>query len=285
MVYLKRDKMDNINFIEFDKYLLQQTSCKIIHQIWFGIIPSRLEAKKDFKKLEKYRTSWVIKNPTWKYVCWNFKRCRELMKTFFPEHLHMYDSYPHHIQRCDCVRYFILFRYGGLYADVDFMCVRPWDEVLTQYPNDLYIVETPNKMDVDSVHISNSLMYVGVKKHKYWKHVFVEMEKNQKPPIYYGRHLTIMYSTGPCIINRVFRRYKNKYKLNFYPCKLFHPFGLISEIESSNNSKIYAYHLGKGSWEEGDSKLLIFLYKYWKPMFLFLFLILFKHFVSAKFIT
>lgn len=277
MIYLNKDEMDSISFREFDEYLLKQTDCKIIHQIWFGIIPNRLEAKKALKKLEKYRNSWITHNPNWKYICWDFKRCKDLITQHFPEYLEMYNKYPHHIQRCDCIRYFILFRYGGLYADMDFMCVRPWNQVLIDYPSDLYIVETPNKMNSEMIHVSNSLMYAGVKGHSYWKYVFIEMVKNQEPPGYYGRHLTIMYSTGPCIINRVFRRYEKELNLNFYPYKLFHPFGLIKEEDvNKSGEKIYAYHLGKGSWEQGDSKFLIFLYVNYKIVFFFIFIFILK---------
>jgi mannosyltransferase OCH1-like enzyme len=276
--------MDHLKNEDLDNYLLNQKG-RVIHQIWFGIIPSKHKARKDFEGLRKYRDSWLNNNSTWGYKCWDFKDCRNFMKTYFPEHIEMYDNYPYHIQRCDCVRYFILYRYGGLYADMDYCCMKSWDEVISKYNNDIYLVETPNKVS-GSVHISNSLMY-SRPGHPYWKHVFIEMQKNQHPPRYYGRHLTIMYTTGPCIINRVFERYRREYKIGFYPYKLFHPFGLTTDIDTSGNHKsdIYAYHLGKGSWENGDSKILLFFYREYKIILLILiFLILPEFFQFAKMI-
>jgi len=250
--------MDTLEFEDFDNFLLQNKG-KIIHQIWFGLIPNKREAKKAFIKLKKYRDSWIIHNPDLFYVCWDYNKCRQLIKNHFPEHLDMYQSYPYLIQKCDCVRYCILYRYGGLYADVDYFCNRSWNEVIEKYPDELYITETPNKIN-DCVHISNSLMYSKVG-HPFWKHILIEMEKNRIMPIYYSRHLTIMYTTGPGIINRVFNKYKTKYSLDFYPYKLFHPFGINTDLHVINDPKIYAYHLQKGSWNTLDTNILNFLYK------------------------
>lgn len=250
--------MENLDFDDFDKYLRKMKG-KIIHQIWFGTIPNKKVAKKAFDSLRKYRDSWLIQNPSWTYVCWDLKRCKDLVKMFYPQHKEMYDKYPYQIQRCDVVRYFILHRYGGLYADMDYFCKRPWDEVVKNYQNDIYLVETPNKI-YSNTHVSNSLMY-STPNHIFWSKLFIYLEQNQTAPIYYGKHLTIMFTTGPGILNRVFSDYRSRYHLDYYPYELFHPCGLNLDILSvKDNSNIYALHIGKGSWESHDSKILIFLY-------------------------
>ncbi len=254
--------MDNLNFEDLDKYLRSKEN-KIIHQVWFGIIPNTQEAAKAFKGLKKYRDSWLTKNPSWTYMCWNLDKCKELMKHCYPHHIELYDSYPYHIQRCDAVRYFILHRYGGLYADMDYFCNRSWNEVVERYTQDIYLVETPNKFYND-IHVSNSLMYSKAG-HVFWRKLFIELEINKKAPIYYSRHITIMFTTGPGILNRLFNKYKSRYKLNFYPYKLFHPYGLNSDIMSLNcDPEIYALHLGKGSWERSDSTIIIFIFQEYK---------------------
>lgn len=256
--------MEELEFEDLDRYLLKQNG-KIIHQIWFGTIPNKNEASKAFESLRKYRDSWILKNPSWTYFSWNIDRCLELVKKHYAQHREMYDNYPYPIQKCDTIRYFILHRYGGLYADMDYYCNRPWDEVLENYKNDIYLVETPNKLgDEKTIHISNSLMY-SRPRHVFWSKLFIELEQNQTLPRYYGRHITIMFSTGPGILNRIFNRYRTRYRLDHYPHKLFHPYGLSSDIISLNNKpNIYAVHIGKGSWETKDSKILIFLYTEWK---------------------
>lgn len=253
--------MNCVSFETVDTCLLNSGS-RIIHQVWFGVIPNKKEAKKTMESLSKYRDSWLIKNPTWTYKCWNLTDCRLLIKLYFPEHLDMYDKYPYIIQKCDCVRYCILYRYGGLYADMDYCCNRPWDEVIRDYPKDLYITETPNKIS-DYDQISNSLMY-SRSNHPFWKHLLLDMEINRVMPVYYSKHMLIMYTTGPCIINRVFHKYKDQHSLHSYPYKLFHPFGITTELKVNNDSMIYAYHLQKGSWNTLDTNIINFVYKDYK---------------------
>ena len=254
--------MEELSFKNFDQYLLKQKG-KIIHQIWFGTIPNKRAARKTYQELQKYRDSWILKNPKWTYICWNLDRCNELVKNYYLHHKEMYDNYIYPIQKCDTIRYFILHRYGGLYADMDYYCVRSWDEVIKDYPNDFYLVETPNKL-FDKIHISNSLMY-SCPGHPYWNKLFIELEQNQISPPYYSKHMTIMFTTGPAILNRVFKDYYLRYHLKYYPYKLFHPYGLSTDIENIyRNPNVYAIHMGKGSWESDDSKLIIFLYQEYK---------------------
>ena len=263
--------MEELNFEELDRYLLGKKN-KIIHQIWFGIIQNKKAASKAFEKLKKYRDSWIIKNPSWTYFCWNLENCEKLVKYYYPQHKEMYKNYTYQIQRCDTVRYFILHRYGGLYADMDYYCNKPWDEVLNLYNNSIYFVETPNKFG-NELHISNSLMY-SKSNHVFWSKLFIELEQNQTTPIYYGRHMTIMFTTGPGILNRIYNKYRLSYHLNHYPFKLFHPYGLASDIIKLNNSNIYAVHIGKGSWESNDSKIIIFLYQEYKIILLILLILI-----------
>lgn len=271
--------MDGLSFEDLDNYLLRNRD-KIIHQIWFGIIPDKKTAKKTFEKMKKYRDSWIINNSNWCYFCWNYINCRLLVKKFYPQHLEMYDQYPWLIQKCDAVRYFILHRYGGLYADMDYYCNRPWSEVLDNYPEDLYLVETPNSMNKDSVHISNALMY-SKSGHVFWNKLFIEMELNRIHPIYYSRHIAIMFTTGPGILNRTFNKYMNKFNLNYYPYKLFHPHGLMTDIKTLNvGSEVYAVHLGKGSWENKDSKLIIFMYQEHKILLFIVGILLVQYFIG-----
>lgn len=250
--------MEHLSFDDLDLCLLSNKG-RIIHQIWFGTIPNKPAAKKALQGLKKYRDSWLIKNPTWIYKCWNLSDCLALMRRYFPEHLEMYMKFQYPIQRCDCIRYCILYLYGGLYADMDYCCNKPWDTVLENYPHDLYITETPNKMG-NETHISNSLMY-SISNHPFWKHLLIEMEKNRVMPVYYSKHLIIMYTTGPGIINRVFHQYKTQYNLQYYPYQLFHPFGITTDIHVTNDSSVYAYHMQKGSWNTMDSIVINFVYQ------------------------
>ena len=252
-------------FENLDTKLLKQNG-KIIHQIWFGTIPTRKKAALDLEKLSKYKKSWTLRNPSIYYHCWNWENSLNLVRNHFPQYLQMFNEYPHPIQKCDLVRYFILYRYGGLYADMDYYCNSKWEEVINKYQGDIYFVETPNRFGND-IQISNSLMYSRIREHNFWPKLFVELEKARNSWGMWGnKHMKIMFSTGPGILSQIYHKYKFRYKLKYYPWKLFHPFGIRTEFKNLSNlsSEIRAVHMGKGSWESGDSKFLLFLYQEYK---------------------
>lgn len=270
---LNRDNQTISDLTALDPIILGFNG-RVIHQIWFGTIPNKSTARKAYEKLKLYRDSWSEKNPTWSRIEWNKKMCDQLIKLHFPEHTELYKHYKYEIQRCDMIRYLILYRYGGWYADMDYYCNRPLDEVHNEYKNDIYFVQTPNSTILhDDDHVSNSLMY-SKPKHPYWRQVMLVLEKNQKTIYYYySKHLAVMYTTGPAILNRIYSVHKYRYKVKSLPYKLFHPYGIQDKkLFLKSNKEVFTIHLGKGSWEEQDSKIFLFFFTEWKIVLLLLFI-------------
>lgn len=255
--------MSQLDFPDFDRYLLAQKS-RIIHQVWFGTIPNRRAAKKTYEKLKKYRESWIVKNPTWLRIEWDKDMCKNLVRSFYPEHIELFEKYPYEIQRCDAIRYLILHRYGGWYADMDYYCNRPLDEAMVEYKNDIYLVQTPNMNLVNNDYVSNSLMY-SYSDNPFWKQLMIEMEKNNFYPYYYGKHIIVMYTTGPGILNRVYSKYKYRYRVKSLPFKYFHPYGIVDEIRSlSLGDDVFTVHFGQSTWHTKDSDFYNCFVRDWK---------------------
>jgi mannosyltransferase OCH1-like enzyme len=75
-------------------------------------------------KTNKLPDHWRDTPDKWKaqpleYKFWTDVDNRKLIQEDFPWFLETYDSYAHPISRADAARYFIIFKYGGLYADLD----------------------------------------------------------------------------------------------------------------------------------------------------------------------
>lgn len=265
MFYFLPDEFDLL-----DQYLLEQKRI-IIHQVWFGTIPNRFKASKTFKELKHCRESWDIFNPNLCHTIWNKPNSVALIKKYYPEFYELFQAYPWEIQRCDMVRYCILHRYGGLYADMDYKCKKDFSYVFEYYKQyDIYLVSTPNAISEDTV--SNSLMLSYTKNHMFWKMLLLEMNKvfdNSWHPS--SKHIEVMYTTGPAILSRVYGVYKYRYKLSSLPSKHFHPLSLTKKfLEDDEIKDVYAVHLGTGTWESTDSKILILLYMNWKIILLIL---------------
>jgi len=254
------------NLCDVDDGLLRSQG-KIIHQVWF-----KLSNKSDelFKKFSAYRDSWIEYNPDWTYIIWTENISRNFMYTFYPQFLDMYDSYPYDIQRVDAIRYFALHRYGGLYADMDSVCFKSLNDMRANFDQEVYFVESANKGV--GIQISNSIIY-SIPGHPFWPYLFKGLLKYHKQPPYYPKHMTVMCSTGPIFVDRMFCKYKLRFNLDMLPAPLFNPKGVDSELTGSVqeliNNGCYMAHFGAGSWESGDSKILIFLYNNYK-MILFI---------------
>ena len=63
-------------------------------------------------------------HPQWAYLLWDDADNRRFIETHYPWFIDLYDAYPQEIYRADAVRYFFLYHFGGLYADMDTQCIR-----------------------------------------------------------------------------------------------------------------------------------------------------------------
>jgi mannosyltransferase OCH1-like enzyme len=73
----------------------------------------------------RWSESFKRMNPDFEYVLWDDFDNRRFIETYYPWFLPIYDAYPREIYRADAVRYFFLYQFGGLYADMDTECLRP----------------------------------------------------------------------------------------------------------------------------------------------------------------
>lgn len=91
---------------------------KVIHKIWWQSLDELPE------KYVQPLLSWRVANPDWKMVVWDQDSIRKLLRTYFPEHQQLFDSYPRMIQKIDAAKYFILAKFGGCYSDMDQCCLK-----------------------------------------------------------------------------------------------------------------------------------------------------------------
>ena len=70
-------------------------------------------------------------NPEFVYDLWDDQDNLHFIQEEFPWFLASYQGYPAEIYRADAVRYFYLYKFGGIYADLDTECLRPLGGLLT----------------------------------------------------------------------------------------------------------------------------------------------------------
>jgi mannosyltransferase OCH1-like enzyme len=166
--------------------------------------------------------SWKRNFPDWEYRMWTDEDLDEFIKTKYNWFYPTYIGYPQNIMRFDSARYFILYEYGGIYADMDFECVKNFENLL---PSGLaFAAETP--WDTPGEVYQNALMG-SPPKHEYWIHVFEDLKAHQNVA-------SVLNATGPEVIHRVADAYPDLFyslkSKNFAP-----PFE-----DSENSAKLAA---------------------------------------------
>jgi hypothetical protein len=93
----------------------------LLHQSWKSCIigPKQQVWRRQCERVLPSYTTWL----------WTDEDNRDFIRTEFPSFLGLYDSYDMHIKRVDAVRYFYLWRFGGVYMDLDFTCLRSFDSL------------------------------------------------------------------------------------------------------------------------------------------------------------
>jgi inositol phosphorylceramide mannosyltransferase catalytic subunit len=196
-----REKFSNSPRMKLKNSLLSVP--KIIHQQWkTEDIPMGL-----FKNVNAEWRS-LFSEPEYQHMLWTDKKMRALIDERFPWFLSVYDSYPTNIQRADASRYFILYAYGGLYADLDYEpLVNFWRDIP---PDRVSLIESPYMFNEQ---VQNSLM-ASPKGDPFWNITFDLLQERHKSE-------DILYSTGPVLVDESIRRAPHMSWVHILSCKNF----------------------------------------------------------------
>ena len=120
-------EMDTERFLSFAGNYFRDfrwTIPPIVHQIWFGEVPSRIK-----EMMETFSEDYVNKNPGAKYIFWNEKR----LKSLGMMNRDLFDLETKYDGKSDIARLEILNRFGGFYVDSD--CVWLGGKSLNSVPS------------------------------------------------------------------------------------------------------------------------------------------------------
>ena len=247
-------------------YDLKPCIPKIIHQTYKSIeqLPEIWKDTPD---------SWTHHHKTWTYMFWSDADCRRLVKEKFPWFLSVYDGYEHNIQRADAVRPMMLYVFGGLYVDCDIQPIKSFDDLFYQ-DHDLYLIRTPNVNYVTNCVMASK---AGV---KFWLRYIEEMKIRAESPLplyIVGKHFTVMFTTGPWIINYMYNLYERDIDVKFLPRELILPSECGICVPKPCSTKLgYTRLLEGSSWVGYDTVVfntIMCNYKYILALFALSFLL------------
>ena len=225
---------------------------KIIHQVWFNFKGDN--SGRDIGDHNRdLRKRLQNKNPNYRIVLWREEDAEALLKKDFPRYFSAFLFLEPIIRRVDYIRFFILFKYGGIYLDMDYFALRSFDEYFTDYPQykDSDIVLSKSCY---GPWITNSIM-MSRPGCKFWKFCY-ESSKNGTLIPWWGtlqNHIETACTTGPHFMTIAHQTYK---ELNCNIEKITveePPFFVAQEFKDA----IYTWHEGHTSWIKSDDFLTI----------------------------
>ena len=96
---------------------------KIIHQSWKSGAQDLIEPEASIRK------RLINMHPDWDFKFWTDEDNEKLIKDHYPWFLPYWNQYLWPIQKADAARYFYMHRYGGVYLDLDMLCLRSLDDL------------------------------------------------------------------------------------------------------------------------------------------------------------
>lgn len=133
------------------------------HIVWFNENDDNLDIDKNI--LENANIFLKLNND---FTCykWNNKNSLSLLKEYFPEYLDIYNEIHDLRYKCDLIRLVILYVYGGLYSDVDGLCMETINKMYIDNKIDIAVVFNDRKDE-----LANGLIYIKIQNTFSLRHV------------------------------------------------------------------------------------------------------------------
>ncbi len=221
--------MFSLNCKNLENFANEDEIPKIIHQT------APADKSKWKKEWFDCQETWkkYFPEPEYKHIMWTDEDLDDFMKNEFPEDYPIFKKYDKNIKRIDMARCYYLYKYGGIYADMDYKCFKNF---LDKMPTDkVSIVESPYPWEK----VQNALM-ISPKGHNFWKKV-IEESKNRTDS------KNILWSTGPILVSDIY--YLNKDDVNLLPVDKYNPIK-----DAPTTPDMITRHLGTYSWEKDAEK-------------------------------
>lgn len=187
----------------------------LFHQIWKNQdVPEELAA---------CSRTWQAQHPQWTFYLWDDIDGYELIRRDYDWFLPVYESYRTDRQRYEAMRYFLLHRFGGVYTDLDFECLRSIRPLLEG--KEIVLAEEP---EVHRHHrsvghrgfsrIVGNAFLASLPRHPFWEHVIHRLVGccTFPPP----------HSTGAYMLTAAVESYGASNRITLLPSSCLYPISM-----------------------------------------------------------
>lgn len=212
---------------------------RIIHQTWkTQEIPPRW--RNAIASVKHY-------HPGWEYRFWTDEDMETHVRDHHPDFYPVFMAFSRPIMRADAFRYVLMHDFGGLYCDLDYQFIRPYDYSGAE----VVLAEEFSRDFGDGTDCLANYIFASAPGHRFWADL-IESLRTDPPTI--RSFDDIVPATGPIFLDRIYRQNAARYegvrienKLVFSPVRLH---GRGEKTILLNNGVTRGIHLGSGSWKE-----------------------------------
>ncbi len=225
---------------------------RTIHQAWnTAVVPDKWTLRQH---------SWRQFHKDWEYRFWTDPELRELIRLHYGWFLAIYDSYPEH-QRADAARYFVLHHHGGLYVDLEFLCLRPVGPLLASQELVMGLAQpVPAALLQARLGGLTDTVCTGFlaarPRHPFWEHLFQQLVACHRLP-------DSLDATGSLFLTRALHGFPQRSQLTVLPAALLHSdtsqlsqaSGLYAPEQRASvaDTTFASHHLCGSRWRGGTS--------------------------------
>lgn len=236
---------------------------KIIHQMWKdNNVPDHLAIMRD---------SVIENHKDYEYRFWTDEKIDSFVGDFYPGILDFYrHGFEYVIQRFDFARMLIIYHYGGLYLDMDVLCVKSFGSL-----------ESPCSFGMTKKHpafsekhypfVLNNALVAAEKFNDFIRSILLRIIRYQDPPKYKEYcsfdvpYTKVLRSAGPLCVTDAYKGYVHKEFVNILPVNYLHgldfkkPIKILKQIEiakvlSSQMNECRFFHMHESSWWRMEGK-------------------------------
>jgi len=212
---------------------------KVIHQLWrTSQVPPRW--RRTVASVQRY-------HPGWEYRLWTDYAMELHVRRQHPRLYPIYMGFNRNIMRVDVFRYVLMHDFGGLYCDLDYEFLRPYD-----YGTAALVLSLERDIAYgDPENCVANYFVASIPRHQFWQDVLEEIIGS--PPTTGSFH-DVVQATGPGLLTRVLLRDPARYAdLELTPQPVFSPQRVHGPRERKiylNSGITYGFHHGWGTWKE-----------------------------------
>jgi len=210
---------------------------KIIHQTWkTNEIP---------KKWLAFEQKVKALNPDWEYRLWTDLDNDDFVKIEYPDFYDIYNGFSRGIMKADVIRYLIMYKIGGVYLDLDYEVLQPFD-----FGNHKIILPKNRSITYgDKQDELGNCIFASAPGHQFWADVIADLKNNPPTTENYSQ---VIDATGPGLLTRIYS--ENNYTDIYLPDRLvYHPPSPNNKKDADkirNNGISLGIHHPWGSWKD-----------------------------------